>query len=66
MWLRAKLAERVETGGAMYLGSDSAGFCKMNPRRAADFSPCLPNPYPAFSVLLHDPLSEAAESWRLT
>jgi len=49
----------------MYLGRDSTGFCRMNPRRAAAFSPCLPNPYPAFSVLLHDPWSEAVVSWRI-
>jgi len=65
VWLRVKLVEGTETGiGVMYLGSDSTGFCRMKPRRAAAFSPCRPNPNPAFSVLLHDPLSDTVVSWR--
>lgn len=59
-WLRVSGAG----AGVMYLGNDSTGFCRINPRRAAAFSPCRPNPCPAFSVLLHDPAEELV-SWRI-
>ena len=50
----------------MYLGRLSSGFCKWYPLIPAAFSPCLPNPYPTFEVLVQDGVSEADVSCRTT